>query len=75
MLFLVSVTFQPLASIGSPSSFPCGKQHLDQAEVLETWSHDIADHMARLHRERKIVDPVIISANRIRDLRNLLKKQ
>ncbi|XP_038070089.1 cyclic nucleotide-binding domain-containing protein 1-like [Patiria miniata] len=62
------------ASTGSATSLSCGKEHLDGIEVPQTWSHHIADHMAKLHKERKIVDPVIIASNRIKDLRNILKK-
>ena len=56
---------------GSSSGPPGIKKPLDDTE---TWSRDVADHMAKLHKERKIVDPVIIAANRIKDLRTILKK-
>ncbi|XP_041454231.1 cyclic nucleotide-binding domain-containing protein 1-like [Lytechinus variegatus] len=46
------------------------KQELHEDHI----SHDIREHMAKLHKERKIVDPIIIQRNRIKDLRNILKK-
>ncbi|XP_071493656.1 cyclic nucleotide-binding domain-containing protein 1-like [Diadema antillarum] len=50
------------------------KHPKEEEEVEDSISHDIREHMAKLHKERKIVDPVIIQANRIKDLRTILKK-
>ena len=46
----------------------------EEEEPEDPISHDIRDHMSKLHKDRKILDPVIIQANRIRDLRTILKK-
>ncbi|XP_071957962.1 cyclic nucleotide-binding domain-containing protein 1-like [Antedon mediterranea] len=47
------------------------KKETPPAEVI---SHEIKDHMALLHKERKIADPEVIKKNRIKDLRRLLRK-
>ncbi|XP_033626476.1 cyclic nucleotide-binding domain-containing protein 1-like [Asterias rubens] len=70
---------QPMKSIsneatGSATAVPSSTNRLSDIVSPETLSHDVADHMAKLHKERKIVDPVIIAAKRIKELRTLLKK-
>nr|XP_006812146.1 PREDICTED: uncharacterized protein LOC100378053 [Saccoglossus kowalevskii] len=44
------------------------------AEKPAEMSHNIKDHLAKLHKEREEADPTVIQANRIRDLRRILRK-
>ncbi|XP_070576009.1 cyclic nucleotide-binding domain-containing protein 1-like [Ptychodera flava] len=62
-------------STGHVSLGVCSKKHFSAEELTDRISHEIKDHMATLHRERDEVDPVVIQANRIKDLRRILRKK
>ncbi|KAJ8041222.1 Cyclic nucleotide-binding domain-containing protein 1 [Holothuria leucospilota] len=56
------------------STTECSKSHMTPEEHPQNMNHDIKFHMAKLHKERKIMDPDILFANKIKELRTLIKK-
>ncbi|XP_077982622.1 cyclic nucleotide-binding domain-containing protein 1-like [Glandiceps talaboti] len=62
-------------STGHVSAGNCARRHYSVLDIPENISHDIKDHLSSLHKERQEVDPVVIQANRIKDLRRILRKK
>ncbi|XP_072024805.1 cyclic nucleotide-binding domain-containing protein 1-like [Amphiura filiformis] len=61
-------------STGVPGSVSCVKKHQDESDHPESWSHEIKEHLSKLHKERKDLDPHVIHANRIKELRQIHRK-
>ena len=56
------------------SSLDLPQQVEKEKEVEDEVSHDIRDHMGKLHKQRKSEDPKTLRADRIKTLRRLLRK-
>ena len=59
---------------GVPGSKPSTKNHQDESKVPEPMSHEIKDHLALLHKERRDLHPDVVQANRIKELRSIHRK-